>query len=67
MKRNLEQKGRAIRGITAVATAAGAVAGFLLGWPAALVLLLLAVGAFTAFEAAAGWCVLRACGVKTPY
>ena len=27
--------------------------------------LLVAAGAFSLFEAARGWCVLRACGIKT--
>jgi predicted Na+-dependent transporter len=34
-----------------------------LGWAVAIVLL--TVGAFTIFEAWAGWCALRAMGVKT--
>ena len=62
---NLESKGRWIRGICALGLAAAAVvvwrqsraAGSALGIAAA----------FVAFEAARGWCALRACGVKTKF
>lgn len=44
---------------------AGAVAAFwfksVAGW------FLLAFAGFTFFEAARGWCVVRACGIKTKY
>ena len=60
---NLESEGRWARGITAL----------ILGGAALVVLpfarrlsVLLGVGAlFVLFEAARGWCVLRACGIKT--
>jgi hypothetical protein len=65
LRPNLETKGRIIRAIGALGLAVGAV----FAWPhsrlAAFVLA--ASGAFVAFEAARGWCALRACGVKTKF
>lgn len=63
---NLESKGRWIRAVVAVCLliAAYGVNRLWGGWPASLCL----VGAgFVAFEAVRGWCVLRACGVKTRF
>ena len=62
---NIDNKGRLFR-------AAGAgvigIAAVVLWWssPAVAVGLALAA-AFLAFEAARGWCALRACGVKTKF
>ena len=61
--RNIDNKGRLVRGLGALALLAGA--GFcykLSVWPG---LVLLAAGVFVAFEALRGWCALRACGIKT--
>ena len=62
---NLDTKGRLIRGTMAVALAGGTV----LTWPHFRVASIICAlfSAFTAFEAARGWCALRACGVKTKY
>lgn len=61
--RNIDNKGRLIRGIGALALLVGAAFGFHLSpW---LGLALLASGIFVSFEALRGWCVLRACGIKT--
>ncbi len=62
---NITTKGRLLRGVVALLLLAAAViAGFTTdSWWAAL--LLLAGGLFTAYEAASGWCVARACGIKT--
>jgi hypothetical protein len=61
--RNIDNKGRLIRGLGALALLVGAGFGFTLSvW---LGLVLLAAGAFVAFEALRGWCALRACGIKT--
>lgn len=61
--RNLETKGRIVRGVLASVLFIGAAFGFTVSvW---LGLLLVASGAFTLFEAASGWCAVRACGVKT--
>jgi len=60
---NISGKGRLARGISAVVLLAGAGFGFTVSiW---LGLILLASGIFVAFEALRGWCVLRACGIKT--
>lgn len=60
---NIDKRGRWFRGAGAVALLAGAVFGFQVSpW---LGLALLASGGFALFEALRGWCVLRACGIKT--
>ena len=64
-QKNLVAKGRLLRAGVAVATLAAA---FLL-WPhshVAAVALAMA-STFAAFEAARGWCLLRACGLKTRF
>jgi hypothetical protein len=60
---NLEVKGRLLRGLLGVGAWVGA--WYLRGdvW---LCLLCAGSGAFTLFEALRGWCVARACGIKTP-
>jgi len=60
---NLERKGRIVR---ALSGAVLLVAGVVL-WPSSLWagIALLASGAFVLFEAFRGWCLLRACGIKT--
>ena len=62
---NLDSKGRIIRAIGALALA---VAAFFT-WPhsRAAGIALAASAVFVAFEAARGWCALRACGVKTKF
>ena len=62
---NLERKGRLVRGISALALlgAAALVASESL-WVAGI---LAAAGVFSLFEAVRGWCVLRACGLKTRF
>jgi hypothetical protein len=32
-----------------------------------LAVIFLVAGLFTLYEAAQGWCALRACGIKTPF
>jgi hypothetical protein len=61
--RNIDNRGRLVRGLGALALFAGA--GF--GFPASawLGVTLAAAGAFVLFEALRGWCALRACGIKT--
>ena len=60
---NLDNKGRLLRGIGALTLLIGAAFGFTMSvW---LGLVLLASGAFVAFESLRGWCFLRACGIKT--
>jgi len=63
--RNIGLKGRLIRG------AAGVVMGVAAVWIGAYSLVAgaaLGLGAaFLLFEAVAGWCGARACGIKTPF
>lgn len=64
---NIEPKGRRIRAIGAVMLLVMALLAFFLlrmpwlGW------VLVASSAFVAFEAARGWCALRACKIRTPF
>ena len=61
--RNIGNTGRLVRGLGALALLVGASFGFFLSvWLGAV---LAAAGAFVMFEALRGWCVLRACGLKT--
>jgi len=61
--RNIDNKGRLLRGFGALTLLVGAGFGFTLSlW---LGLLLLAAGVFVAFEALRGWCAFRACGIRT--
>jgi hypothetical protein len=61
--RNIDNKGRLIRGLGALVLLVGAGFGFTISvW---LGLGLLAAGVFVGFEALRGWCVMRACGIKT--
>jgi hypothetical protein len=60
---NIDKKGRVMRGTTAVLLLIGAGFGcFASPW---LGLLLAVSGVFVLFEALRGWCVLRACGIRT--
>ncbi len=62
---NIETKGRLIRAFMALIFFIGAAFGFSVSfW---LGMLLAVSGAFTLFEAARGWCAIRACGVKTRF
>ncbi len=61
--RNLDRKGRIARAAMGLGLVAGA--AFAWGQAPALGALLAAAGLFGLFEAIRGWCLLRACGVKT--
>ena len=61
--RNIDNKGRLVRGFGALALLVSAGLGF--AFSAWLGLVLLAAGMFVAFEALRGWCALRACGIRT--
>ena len=63
--RNIDNRGRLVRGLGALALMVGAGFGFTVSWWLGGVLL--ASGVFVAFEAARGWCALRACGIKTKF
>ena len=62
---NLERKGRLIRAAGALALLAGAAIVFPLSRVAAVALAI--GGLFVLFEAARGWCLLRACRIRTPF
>ena len=61
--RNLDRKGRIIRGAMSAGLFIGA--WFAFGVSSVLGIVLTVSGVFTLFEALRGWCVVRACGVKT--
>ena len=65
LRPNLDTKGRVIRAISALLMAVAAV----FTWPhsRAAGIALAGSALFVAFEAARGWCALRACGVKTKF
>ena len=61
--RNISSTGRLVRGVGAVGLLIGAGFGFFVSmW---LGVALAVSGGFVLFEALLGWCVLRACGIKT--
>jgi hypothetical protein len=61
--RNIEKNGRVMRGIIAALLLLGGVYALTeIWWLGAI---LLASGGFVLFEALKGWCVMRACGIKT--
>lgn len=60
---NIGRPGRIARGLLGLGLLAGA--AFCWGVSGWLALLLAAAGAFALFEALRGWCVARACGIKT--
>ena len=62
---NLETPGRLIRAGLSVLLFISAVIAWQHSRPLSIALAM--GGAFTAFEAARGWCAVRACGVKTKY
>lgn len=62
---NIQKHGRIARGLLALAILTCAVFAFYTAvWLGAILLL---VGLFALFEALRGWCVLRACGIKTKW
>ena len=61
--RNIGNTGRLVRGLGALALLIGA--GFSFCVSAWLGTVLAILGGFVLFEALRGWCVMRACGIKT--
>jgi hypothetical protein len=61
--RNITNTGRVVRGLVAVGLLIAA--GFGFGVSPWLGVALTISGVFVLFEALRGWCVLRACGIKT--
>lgn len=72
MTPNIERRGRIARAVTGTLCVAGGVLTAWLAWPESpgmrwtVAGALIAAGAFQWFEAKRGWCVMRACGVRTP-
>lgn len=62
-QRNIDNKGRLVRGIMALALFIGAAFAFRAS--TILGIILIASGVFVLFEALRGWCAIRACGIKT--
>ncbi len=63
--RNLSNTGRLVRGLGALALLIGAGFGFCVSvW---LGVVLAVSGVFVLFEALRGWCVIRACDIKTRF
>ena len=62
---NLDGKGRLVRGLMGLALVIGA--AFCIRESPALAAGLGAAGAFGLFEALRGWCLARACGIKTKW
>ena len=61
--RNLSHTGRLVRGLGGVGLLIGAGFGFSVSTGLGVVLAV--AGVFGLFEAWRGWCVMRACGIKT--
>ena len=64
--RNLDFRGRMARGVigTICLIAGIVIAGDFLLW---LGLIFVVAGLFALFEAVRGWCIARACGIKTKF
>jgi hypothetical protein len=62
-KRNIDAKGRRVRGFIALGLFIGAAVAFrtstILGF------IFIGSGVFVSFEALRGWCAFRACGINT--
>lgn len=69
---NITRAGRIARAITGLLTIAAGGALWLIGWPASPTVraiataICVAAGAFQLYEARKSWCIMRACGVRTP-
>jgi hypothetical protein len=61
--RNIDRTGRIVRAVWGIALiVAGALIASRSGWACCF---LVAFGVFAFYEAARGWCLMRACGIKT--
>ena len=64
-RRNLDSRGRLARGVWgALLLIAGIILADFELW---LCLVLVGCGLFAIFEAIGGWCVVRACGIRTKF
>ena len=62
---NIDRTGRILRGIWGLLLLAGGIVAWRWHWWAGALLLAFALLAF--YEAGRGWCIARACGIKTRY
>jgi len=62
---NINRTGRLLRFVWGVLTLAGGILAWRWRWWAGVPLLAFALFAF--YEALRGWCLVRACGIKTRY
>jgi len=62
---NIGRTGRLIRGLAGVALIIGAIVAWRLS--VLLAIALIVSGAFVLYEASRGWCLMRACGIKTKF
>jgi len=60
---NITRAGRVARAVWGLSLIVAGI--FAWRWKAWVAVILFAAGAFALFEAARGWCVVRACGIKT--
>jgi hypothetical protein len=61
--RNIDRRGRIVRGVWGTALIGSGLALWRsAGW---ICLALILAGGFALYEAVSGWCLLRACGIKT--
>ena len=67
MKPNINTKGRLIRAILSILILGVGAYGYFSNWPFWICAILLLAGLFIAFEAVKGWCLARACGIKTRF
>lgn len=65
LRSNIGRAGRVLRGVMGVFFLVAAIVVMVLDLPRWLVAGLVAGGLFALFEAAAGWCAARACGIRT--
>jgi hypothetical protein len=63
--RNLDRRGRLFRGIAGLALVAGGL--FACSYNVWLCAAFVVAGGFMLYEAVRGWCVMRACGIKTKF
>lgn len=72
MTPNIDRKGRIARAVSGVLCLLAALLCFCLNWPESAsirwiaIVILIGFGLFQMFEAKKGWCIARACGLKTP-
>ena len=64
-QRNIDRKGRVARTVFGMVCIIAGLLCLRFAWWACAILV--ASGLFAFFEAARGWCVMRACGVKTRF